>query len=260
MGVTLYELLTLRPAFTDVNRARLIEKVNREEPPRPRTIDPRIPRDLETVVLKAMAKSRDDRYASAADLGDDLRRFLANETVLARRIGPGERAWRWSRRNPTVARLMVALILVFSTGLAGVTHLWRRAEGHRTRAEEKAKAEAEALGQIQALERAEAVARVQSQRIASNLALDRGLALSEAHEAGRGLHWIVQSLRLAPEGASALHQAARRNIAAWGMTLPIPTAVLPVNGPIASLALSRDGRHILAFRHGFRRGQGMRRL
>src|SRR5207248_10695662 len=98
LGATLYELLALQPAFEDTNRARLVERVQREEPVRPRKLDPKIPRDLETIVLKAMAKEPARRYQTAGELAEDLRRFLADRPVKARRSSAVERAWRWCRR------------------------------------------------------------------------------------------------------------------------------------------------------------------
>jgi WD40 repeat protein/serine/threonine protein kinase len=117
LGLTFYELLTLRPAFVDTNRARLIERITHEEPPRPRKLDRRIPADLETIVLKASAKEPSQRYATAEELAEDLRRFLADRPIQARRTSLSERAWRWCRRNPVVASLIttVALILVAVT-------------------------------------------------------------------------------------------------------------------------------------------------
>jgi len=95
LGITLYELLTLRPAFAASDRAEVMREVTSREPVPPRRIDPAIPRDLETVVLKAIAKEPDHRYASAASLADDLRRFIHHEPVSARRASPPERLWRW---------------------------------------------------------------------------------------------------------------------------------------------------------------------
>jgi serine/threonine protein kinase/WD40 repeat protein len=112
LGITLYEMLTLRAAFADSNRARLVERVAHEEPPRPRKIDRHIPRDLETIVLKATAKDPAMRYPSALALAEDLRRFLADRPVLARRTPLRERAWRWCRRNPVVAGLIAAVVLL----------------------------------------------------------------------------------------------------------------------------------------------------
>src|SRR4051794_33423034 len=88
LGVTLDELLTLRPAFEEPNRARMRGRGLRQEPVRPRRIDRRIPLDLETIVLKAMAKESGARYATAGELAEDLRRFLADESIQARRASP----------------------------------------------------------------------------------------------------------------------------------------------------------------------------
>jgi serine/threonine-protein kinase len=128
LGTTLYELLTLQPAFQDSDRARLIQRVSSEEPQRPRKLDPRIPRDLETIVLRAMSKEPGDRYQAAADLGEDLRRFLAYRPIRARRISSLEQTWRWCRRNPAVAGLLVTLLAALLGGIAGVAWQWRRAE------------------------------------------------------------------------------------------------------------------------------------
>ncbi len=126
LGVTLYELLTLRPAFEGPNRARLLEHVLHDPPAPPRAHDPNIPRDLETIVLKAMAKEPSDRYATAQALAEDLTRFLQDRTITARRAGAAERAWRWCRRNPLVAALaasVAALVLALAAG-STATALW----------------------------------------------------------------------------------------------------------------------------------------
>jgi tetratricopeptide (TPR) repeat protein len=116
LGITLYELLTLRPAFADSSRPRLIERVAHEDPIRPRKIDRAIPRDLETIVLRAIDKEPERRYATAAELAEDLGRYLAGEPVWARRIGVCERGAKWIKRRPAVAALLavcaVAALLV----------------------------------------------------------------------------------------------------------------------------------------------------
>jgi serine/threonine protein kinase len=109
LGITLYELLTLKPAYDDSDRLRLVDRVAKESPPPPRSIDPRIPRDLETIVLKSVARDPADRYATAGALAEDLRRFLADRSILARRHSQAEQAWRWCRRNPAIATLGVAV-------------------------------------------------------------------------------------------------------------------------------------------------------
>jgi serine/threonine protein kinase len=103
LGITLYELLTLQYLFQEPNRAKLIERVMHDAPISPRKLDRKVPRDLETIILKAIAKEPAHRYTSAEQLAEDLRRFLADKPVLARRSSPMEQAWRWCRRNPALA-------------------------------------------------------------------------------------------------------------------------------------------------------------
>ncbi len=127
LGTTLYEMLTLRPAFGESDRLKLIERISNGAVPKPRSIDPKIPSDLETIVLKAMASEPGERYISARALADDLERFLADRTILARRSTARERAWRWCRRNPTVAALsglaasLVLLVAIVSSVAAVVS-------------------------------------------------------------------------------------------------------------------------------------------
>jgi WD40 repeat protein len=105
LGVILYEMLTGRPPFPGPREA-LLEQVRSAEPARPRALDRRVPRDLETVCLKAMAKEPSRRYQSAGALADDLRRWLRGESVRARAPRPWERAYRWARRRPALAGLL----------------------------------------------------------------------------------------------------------------------------------------------------------
>ncbi len=112
LGLSLYEMLTLRPAFDTENRARLIEQLVQANPPKPRSINPTIPRDLETVALKAMARDPAQRYQNAEDLADDLRRFVEDRPVRARRATTTEKLWRWCRRNRAVASLVAMVFLV----------------------------------------------------------------------------------------------------------------------------------------------------
>jgi serine/threonine protein kinase len=138
LGATLYELLTLRPAFDQGNRGLLVEEIVNRDPPSPRKLDVRIPRDLETMVLKALAKEPGRRYATAADLAEDLSRFLADRPIRARRTPWSERAWRWCRRNPAPATLLFAVILAVLLG-TGVSWLFAlQAQGEARRADKKA--------------------------------------------------------------------------------------------------------------------------
>ncbi|OJW22005.1 MAG: hypothetical protein BGO49_14575 [Planctomycetales bacterium 71-10] len=121
LGATLYELLTLRPAFDDDDRQALLRRILSEGPSRPRSIDATIPADLETLVLKAMAREPADRYASASELADDLRRFLASEPIRARPPGRLARLRRWASRPERVREAGAALVsLGLLTGGIGI--------------------------------------------------------------------------------------------------------------------------------------------
>jgi eukaryotic-like serine/threonine-protein kinase len=120
LGATLYELLTLKPAFAERDQARLIDQITHESPAPLRQHDPRIPRDLETLVLKALAKEPKDRFATADELGAELRRFLENRPIRSRPTSASERLWRWCKRNPAMAAL-TALAATLTTIIAIVS-------------------------------------------------------------------------------------------------------------------------------------------
>jgi WD40 repeat protein/serine/threonine protein kinase len=134
LGLTMYELLTLRPAFDTPDRLKLIERIKTAVPPRPRSLEPLIPRDLETIVLKAIQGDRALRYQSATDLADDLGRYLEDRPIRARRATPTEQAVRWCRRNPAVASLIAAVMLATITGTVFATFFAVRAEFERDKA------------------------------------------------------------------------------------------------------------------------------
>ena len=135
LGATLYELITLRPPFDGQSAAELIDQIKTREPFRPRKFDPRVPLDLETILLKALAKRPDDRYAGADALAEDLARFLAHEPVKARRIGPVGRAIRFARRHPSLTAVStIAATLVLSTA----TFAYLRVVRERDRADDLA--------------------------------------------------------------------------------------------------------------------------
>jgi serine/threonine protein kinase/WD40 repeat protein len=140
LGMTLYEMLALRPAFEDSDRRRLLLRVGQEEPAGLRQHDPRVPRDLETIVLKAIAPEPARRYQTAADLADDLHRFLADRPIRARRTSLTERVVRWCRRNPVVASLSAVVAVLLAALGAGliVTGLLRQERDKAVASQERA--------------------------------------------------------------------------------------------------------------------------
>jgi hypothetical protein len=150
LGLTLYELLVFRPAFEERERNRLVKQVTTTEPFRLRKLNRQVPQDLETIVHKAIDKDPGRRYASAAALAEDLERFLADEPIQARRVSNAERSWRWCRRNPVVACLAAALVLVFLTAFAAVAWKWQEAERQKDLALAAEQGEAQQRGQATA--------------------------------------------------------------------------------------------------------------
>ena len=222
LGLTLYELLTLRPGFDSSDRLKLIEQIKTEEPLRPRSIDARIPRDLETIVLKAIEKDPKARYQSAEAMAEDLRRFLADEPIRARQVSAAERYWRWARRNPVIAVMggvLTALLVAATVGLdAGGFVLPEscRSESPSTKAERQATLE-----------------RDHSRQQSADLTLDKGFALAQEGHADRGLLWMLEALKTAPDDAEEFRRTVRWNLGAWLGQVHKPLRIIDT-GPLQS--------------------------
>jgi serine/threonine protein kinase len=144
LGAVLYEMLTGRPPYLAATAMDTVMAVLKDEPVPPSRLQPRIPRDLETICLKCLQKEPAKRYASAAALADDVRRFLSGEPIQARPISSPERLWRWCQRNPRLA-VLSALLLLLLLGVAVGSTLF----SFRLAAEKKSALEARDLARSQ---------------------------------------------------------------------------------------------------------------
>jgi hypothetical protein len=147
LGAILYECMTGRPPFKAATPLDTVLQVVSDDPVPPTHLQPKTPRDLETISLKCLQKEPAKRYASAAELADDLRRFQAGEPILARPVGRIERLAKWAKRRPAVAALLALVVLVTLAGLGGISWAYGEALAN---AEQARQAEARALDEKKA--------------------------------------------------------------------------------------------------------------
>ena len=126
LGTILYELLVGRTPFHGASVVETLQMLRHDEPIPIRRLQPRLPRDLETICMKCLEKAPPQRYTTAESLADDLRGFLKGEPISARPVGPLERSLKWARRRPAVAALISMLLVVTGLAFAGVTWQWRK--------------------------------------------------------------------------------------------------------------------------------------
>jgi serine/threonine protein kinase len=152
LGATFYELLTLQPMFDGTSRQSLLMQVLNRDPRPLRAIDRTIPAELETIVLKALAKSPAERYATAQELADDLYRFLRDEPIRARRPSPLEHARKWARRHPAViGSVVLMMFLLLLVSLLSNWLITRANERYRLRSEEAEERFVQAKGAVDLL-------------------------------------------------------------------------------------------------------------
>jgi WD40 repeat protein/serine/threonine protein kinase len=204
LGLTLYELLTLRSGFQSSDRLELIEQIKTEEPPALRSLDGRIPRDLETIVLKAIEKDPRVRYQTAEALGEDLGRFLADEPISARQVSSRERYWRWARRNPAIATLGAVLtaVLVLATvcSLVAMQRFRIQAQAQSTLASAREAALAEEAAARSKADQANTSLRTKEEELRRTIYATRSnlaLAAWDAADVGR-VRSLLDLLRPAP--------------------------------------------------------------
>lgn len=162
LGVVLYELLTGERPFRGTRKMLLLQVID-DEPRPPRRLNDRVPRDLETICLRALAKSPSRRYAGAAELADDLRRYLRGEPILARPAGPVERLRRWCGRNPLPVSILAAVTLGAAIGFWHLSMLSTYLV--RSTALESVRQQAEMLEEVDRMYTTEVVERLKSHKI-----------------------------------------------------------------------------------------------
>ena len=210
LGLTLYELATLRPAFDSADRLRLIDQIKNQEPVRPRAIDPRISRDLETLLLKAIEKDPRRRYQAAADMAEDLRRFLDGEPIRARKVGELERVWKWAMRRKAIAGLLLFAVVSLIGGMAASLSFSLQASHYAALADARA--------------RDAAASAAEAARVAADARAASAQATAEAGEIERGVYGLIEALQIAPNLTTAdraRRRAIERNIEAWTAAQPV---------------------------------------
>jgi WD40 repeat protein len=243
LGLTLYELVALRPAYEASDRHALIERVLHEEPERLKKLAPGVPRDLETIIAKASARDPAGRYATAGALAEDLRRFVEDRPIRARRVSAAERLARWCRRNKGLAASLgaAAAALILALVLA-LVHAGRRERDNRRIA-----------GLVSNLENESGALKVERAHLRAALAelnrrlamvkLERGRAAFERGQIGTGMLWTVEALRTAAEaGDPAWKRTALANLSVWRRQLPELKGIFPHDQIISSVAFSPDGK------------------
>ena len=144
LGAILYYLLTGRPPFQSDSVMETLKQVLERDPVSPRMLNPAVDRDLETICLKCLEKDAAKRYASAADLANDLIRYQEGKPIVARPIGRIGRITRWCRRRPLPAALILTVAVVAIAGVVGIAAQWQRAEANYQQSQENLKAANEA--------------------------------------------------------------------------------------------------------------------
>jgi WD40 repeat protein len=211
LGALLYELLCGRPPFQG-NVITILHLVVTEDPTPLRDIRPGVPRDLETICRKAMAKEPYRRYVSAGAMAEDLRRYLEHLPIRARRPGPLGRLALGCRRRPVAAlSIAVAMAVCIVSGFASFWQVVRE--------------------------------RDQARLQAATYALERGIGLCESGDPAQGIVWMVRSLKLAPAEAQHLTWAIRANLAAWQTEVPRREKVLEATDPRADPAKRWDASY-----------------
>jgi tetratricopeptide (TPR) repeat protein len=205
LGAVLYFLLTGRPPHQGDSTFAKLSSVLELEPPAPRSLNPRVDRDLETICLKCLHKTAAERYGSALEVAEELERWLRGEPIRARRAGPVERLRKWVRRNPTLAAATAcALVAVLTAGFFAAL-AYRQAQAVRALERQRAVDDAIAVALGGNLDQSEAAIRAAELRGASTgqVRLLRGLVSFQRSDVKPALDDLEQAARLMPDSAAA---------------------------------------------------------
>ena len=240
LGAIFYELLTGRPPFTGASALDVLTQVREREPASPQSLKPELDRDLAVICLKCLEKDPAHRYGSAEALAEELQRWLADEPIQARRTTLPERAWKWARRKPVVASLLVAILLVGVAGLVGILWQGKRAKEEAGRATAEAqRANLEAGNARQESKRAEA-GELAARRVAYTS--DMNLAQQALAQNNLGSAEELLNRHRPKEGRPDLRGWEWRYL--WQYCRSDALFTLCKEGIIASLTLSHDGKWV----------------
>jgi WD40 repeat protein/predicted Ser/Thr protein kinase len=219
LGAVFYHLLAGRPPFVADSVHDTLQEVLQSEPVAPRLLNASVPRDLETICLKCLAKEPARRYGSAQELAEEVERFLRGEPIQARPTGPAERSWRWCRRHPAVAALLGVVALALMTAIIG--GVWH-------------------VRQIEAANREIGLGYNRLVQLRLDR-VDRLLAAGQNPEAFATLALAVREVPTNEILVTRLHQTLTQN----GFALPFRPSLIVTSG-VEDLAIGLEGRRIAA--------------
>ena len=221
LGAILYEALSNRPPFKAETSLETLKLVVETEPISPRLLNPKLPKDLETICLKCLQKEPSKRYADAKELADELGHFIRGEPIRARPVGQTEKLWRWCKRKPALAGTSALALFAVIVGFAGVLWQWQRANTN-ARNEQKERQHAQAS--------------------VTRLEIDRAEMLFDTGQSSEALAYLARVLRREPTnrvvGERIISALAHRNFC-------VPLFRIGHKTNVTSAEFSPDGHRVM---------------